>query len=243
MRRLVLFAAIAASLAAAPSWNAAFASATERGDAVEDELHAYDQLLKPTGDTLAAIKCDTRDCVPALLAAMRGHDQAMRRGVQTIKLECARLDAAAKKRCDEGVQQRFDQVDRANTERLKQIVDKYGWPSTKSFGESAEVAAWLIALHADFDRPFQHRVLELLESSTAQGESPARHRAYLYDRVAVAEHKPQRWGTQGRCVANKWEPYPIEDADTVDQRRAAVGMTPMATYRSSVDPAGCANKG
>ncbi|GIL41802.1 DUF6624 domain-containing protein [Roseiterribacter gracilis] len=241
MVRLVLFATFAAALVAA-TVAPSHAFAVARADAVDDELRAYDQLLKPTGDALAAIKCDARDCVPALLAAMRGHDQAIRRGVQTIKLECEKLDEAAKKRCADGVQKRSDQSDRANSERLKQIVDKYGWPSTKEFGEAAEAAAWLIALHADHDRPFQRHVLQLLERSTASGESPERHRAFLYDRIAVADHKPQRWGTQGRCVANKWEPFPIEDADTVDQRRSAAGMAPMATYRSAVDPTSCAGK-
>jgi hypothetical protein len=234
MRRLALF--VAAALAAAPV--AAFA----RADAVDDELRAYDQLLKPTGDALAANKCDARDCVASLLAVMRGHDQAIRRGVQTIKQECNKLDEAARKRCADGVQRRSDQSDRANSERLKQIIERYGWPSTKEFGEAAEAAAWLIALHADHDRPFQRQVLQLLERSTAAGESPERHAAFLYDRVAVAEHKPQRWGTQGRCVANRWEPFPIENAEAVDQRRAAAGMAPMAAYRSSVDPAGCAGK-
>ncbi|MDB5368283.1 MAG: hypothetical protein JWM77_4210 [Rhodospirillales bacterium] len=244
MRRWVLFAALTASLTA----MAARGGAAERapgdaaGDAVERELRAYDQLLQPTADALAAVHCDTRECVPALLTAMRGHDRAMRHGVQTIQMECARLDAGARQRCAEGVQRRFDELDRANTERLKNIVERYGWPSTRNFGEAAEQAAWLIALHADLDRPFQHRVLTLLEASTEQGESPPRHLAYLYDRVAVADHKPQRWGTQGRCVAEKWEPFPIEDPAGVDRRRAAAGMAPMAAYRTSFDPAGCAGK-
>jgi hypothetical protein len=247
MRRWVLFAAMAVSLSATAVRGAAGqprqdAVAPGRDDAVERELRAYDQLLKPTAEALAASRCDTRECVPALLTAMRGHDQAMRRGVVTIRMECARLDAGARQRCAEGVQHRFDEVDRANTERLKNIVDRYGWPSTQDFGEAAEQAAWLIALHADLDRPFQHRVLALLQASTEQGQSPLRHLAYLHDRVAVAEHRPQRWGTQGRCVAGRWEPFPVEDAAGVDQRRAAAGMAPMAVYRTSFDPAGCAGK-
>src|SRR3954468_23807178 len=56
MRRLTSFAAFAAFAAAL-----AGADAAARADAVDDELRAYDQLLKPTGDALAAIKCDSRD--------------------------------------------------------------------------------------------------------------------------------------------------------------------------------------
>jgi hypothetical protein len=232
MRGPVLLAAFVVALAAGPA----------RSDSVDDELRAYDDLLRPTATALSQLRCDARDCVPSLLNAMRGYDQAMRHGIITIRRECARLDEASRKRCADGVRKRFNASDRANTERLKRIVDKFGWPSTAEFGEAAEQAAWVVAQHADLDRPFQHQVLQLLEASTEKGDSPPRHFAYLYDRVAVAEHRLQRWGTQGRCVNGRWHPLPIADPDGVDERRAAAGMAPLAAYGASFDPKTCAEE-
>ncbi len=51
--------------------------------------------------------------------------------------------------------------------------------------------------------------------------------AYLTDRVLVAEHKPQRFGTQ---LDSKFQPLAIEDAVHVDARRATLGLPTMAEY-------------
>jgi hypothetical protein len=51
--------------------------------------------------------------------------------------------------------------------------------------------------------------------------------AYLYDRVAVAEQRPQRYGSQYGADGT---PEPIEDPDHVDERRKAVGLDTMAEY-------------
>jgi hypothetical protein len=54
---------------------------------------------------------------------------------------------------------------------------------------------------------------------------------YLWDRVAVAEHRPQRYGTQFDA---RQEPQPIEDEAHVDERRLAIGMPSMAEYRQQM---------
>ncbi len=50
--------------------------------------------------------------------------------------------------------------------------------------------------------------------------------AYLSDRVAVAEGRPQKYGTQFQGP----KPMPIEDEARVDERRAALGLESMADY-------------
>ncbi len=44
------------------------------------------------------------------------------------------------------------------------------------------------------------------------------------DRILLYEHKPQRYGTQANI---DFELYPIEDAPSVDKRRAAMGLPPL----------------
>ena len=48
--------------------------------------------------------------------------------------------------------------------------------------------------------------------------------AYLIDRIRTGEHKPQVYGTQ-------WN-VPVEDPAHVDQRRASVGLGPLAVYEA-----------
>src|SRR3989344_5778883 len=51
-----------------------------------------------------------------------------------------------------------DIVQRANTERLKEIIEKSGWPSIDLVGKKASRNAGLIIQHADHDVRFQNTI-------------------------------------------------------------------------------------
>ena len=124
-------------------------------------------------------------------------------------------------------------VDRANTKRLKEITDEFGWPGRTLVGERASRSAWILAQHADADLEFQKRALDLMEAMP-EGEVIERDVAFLTDRVLVAEGKKQRYGTQLECrggeVVGRTD---IADEENVDARRAKVGMEPFDTYKRS----------
>jgi len=136
-------------------------------------------------------------------------------------------DAAGMRRADE-----------RNLPRLKEIVARHGWPTISMVGERGAMAAFLIAQHADTDRPFQLQMLALMEPLAKIGEVAPREYAFLHDRT----HSPQRYGTQGNCVApGVWQAREIEDAAAVDQRRVAAGMIPptLAEYAREVGKRFC----
>jgi hypothetical protein len=119
-------------------------------------------------------------------------------------------------------------VDARNTARLREIVARYGWPGKSLVGEKAAHAAWLLAQHADADRAFQRRCLDLMEKSAA-GEVSPKDVAYLTDRVLLAAGKRQRFGTQfERADGGSPVLRPLEDPEHVDERRRAVGLEPLA---------------
>lgn len=122
-------------------------------------------------------------------------------------------------------------TDRDNTEWLKADVAANGWYTIPANGERASSSAWLMAQHADRDRDFQRHVLALMEPLVATGEVSRNNYAYLWDRVAVGENRPQRYGTQGRCVAKDvWAPNDLEDPDRVEALRAEADIGTLAEY-------------
>ena len=125
-------------------------------------------------------------------------------------------------------------VDQANTAWLKAEIERDGWFTISRFGKAGDSAAFLLVQHADLDRPFQAKVLQILEPLVASQETQPKNYAYLYDRVAVGQGRPQRYGTQGRCTGpGVWSPNDVEAADKLDERRASVGLGPEAEYQAS----------
>jgi glyoxylase-like metal-dependent hydrolase (beta-lactamase superfamily II) len=121
-------------------------------------------------------------------------------------------------------------VDAENLPWLKQVIAEIGWPGESDVGVDGAHAAWLLAQHADADPQFQRRCLDLLIVAAEQGEATKVEVAYLTDRVLLAEGKPQEFGTQATGENGRWVPRRLRDPDTVDQRRAAVPLEPMADY-------------
>lgn len=122
----------------------------------------------------------------------------------------------------------WSEVDAENTARMKEIVATYGWPGWSLVSDDGARAAWLLVQHADEDVPFQKQCLGLLESAVTAGEASAQDLAYLTDRVRLHEGRPQVYGTQSTWVYGKPTLAEIEDPAQVNERRAAVGLEPLA---------------
>jgi hypothetical protein len=121
--------------------------------------------------------------------------------------------------------------DAERTDRLKELIGEYGWPTRRMVGEDGASAAWLIAQHADQDPAFQREALALMCTAALAGEADVTELGYLVDRVAVNAGEPQVYGTQvGDCVDGRALPQPIADEAHVDERRAHVGMEPLEEY-------------
>jgi hypothetical protein len=119
-------------------------------------------------------------------------------------------------------------------DRLTTLLDAVGWPSADAVGPEAVRAAWLVALHADQRLDLQRRAVELLATEVGAGRVPAVQQALLEDRMRVNSGLPQRYGTQIVAVRDGVPvPWPIEDPDQLDERRAAVGLEPWQLYVES----------
>lgn len=115
-----------------------------------------------------------------------------------------------------------EQLDLRHTRVMKKIIARYGWPGENLVGVMGSEAAWLLVQHADHDRDFQKKCLQLLEEAVEKEQARPQQLAYLTDRVCVGEGIPQVYGTQIGC--------PIADPEQVDERRLAVGLSTLSEY-------------
>lgn len=180
--------------------------------------------------TLASLPAHSAcDGYPQELATRSSADRAIR-----SRLDFSRIDDPAQQK----LMQQMGIVDRANTARLKVLVERCGFPDKDRHGEQAQGDAWLLIQHADHDVAFQKHVLSLLEKMAAQRAEPVGRRfAYLSDRVAVAERRPQLYGTQLMAPAEQpcaFDFNPMDDRAKVEERRAALGLPPLDIYKQIV---------
>lgn len=162
--------------------------------------------------------------VSAHLNEMASADQQIRQEwdllEQNSKTTVAEKDA---------LQQRWRTIDSENLKQLKEIIAACGWPTTNKDSHSA----WLLVQHADSDLAYQHLARALLETSVRAGVAAPRDLAYLADRIAANEHRPQEYGTQftqpDRChlVLD-----PVDDRALVNQRRLAIGLQSLEEYEA-----------
>ena len=163
------------------------------------------------------------------LRTMVSADQALR-----SRLDFSKINTLAQQK----IGAHMGVIDRANTARLKVLIEQCGFPDTETHGERAGRDAWLLVQHADHDRAFQKQTLALLEKiATERGEPVGRNFAYLSDRVAVAERRPQLYGTQLMSLPEQpcnVEFDQLDDREKVEGRRAALDMPPLDIYKKMV---------
>lgn len=115
-----------------------------------------------------------------------------------------------------------------NEELLPKLLDKYGWPSATEVTEYAAAGAALIINHAD--HALRVKYFPMLEDAFQKGEAQPLRYAKMKDRLLVEEGKMQLYGTQMKFENMTRVPYPILDPEHVDQRRAKIGLGPLAPY-------------
>lgn len=155
----------------------------------------------------------------------------MHKSIADELLRRAQMDQKMRNDAMDGGADWDSSVDTDNTAYLKSIVKSIGWPTIKDVGQEAASAAWLLAQHADQDPAFQERCLQLMKKLSADAVSQA-NIAYLEDRVRVARHGPQLYGTQFYQEGDYFGPRPIKDAGNLDRRRKDVGLQPFRVYEA-----------
>ena len=123
----------------------------------------------------------------------------------------------------------MEAVHRRHNARMRTIIEQYGWPGKSLVGEDGCRAAGFIVQHAILDLAFQQQCVKLLAEAVAQEEAAGFMLALLTDRILMQEGKPQIYGSQYvGAEGGGVEPWPIQNPETVDERRRTVGLMSLA---------------
>jgi hypothetical protein len=126
-------------------------------------------------------------------------------------------------------------TDSTNTSWLKTYVARWGWPTSEQVGKEAVESAFLIVQHAVQDTAFMRAMLPAVQDAYRRGDLKGGEVAMLTDRIAVKAGDSQIYGTQFSLRDGRWTLDPIADSAHVDERRASIGLPPLAEYMRLVD--------
>jgi hypothetical protein len=106
-------------------------------------------------------------------------------------------------------------------------VDRSPWGPDETIADrDGAEAAWLIVQHAIGEPEFQRDMLHLLNACAGLKRVPPWHAAYLEDRIAMYEGRPQVYGTQwiddpryGRI-----RPWSLAEPDRINELRAGASI-------------------
>jgi hypothetical protein len=138
-----------------------------------------------------------------------------------------------RKQLSEGYHQAMQEIHNRNAEQLSVIMKEIGFPTIENIGEQAYKAAWIVIQHAIGKPDFMRQCAALLKQAVQEQKADAIDLAYLTDRIATLEAKPQLYGTQF-----DWDeygllsPYAVDDEVQVNQPRASLGLCTLAEQTS-----------
>lgn len=166
-------------------------------------------------------------------------NDALREELLAMRAEDLRVreELLASGELGQGYAPRMEAVHRTNASRLREIIAKHGWPDGELVGADGTLAAWFIAQHAIGEPGFQRYTLALVQEKVKQGKVPAAQEAYLFDRIAMYEGRPQRYGTQSVPSADgQYRRWKTEDPEHLNERRVASGMPPVEEEPAETEP-------
>jgi hypothetical protein len=123
----------------------------------------------------------------------------------------------------------YQRVIRTNFPTVKRILDMYGYPNYTLVGQESSHHYFLLVQHSDFDLSFQQQVLKIMRREVNNKNASGQQYAYLVDRIAINQGKPQVYGTQVLMSGNT-KIKPCVAPAKLNKRRKSVGLEPIEDY-------------
>ena len=166
------------------------------------------------------------------LDRMGAMDQVGRRAL--IDVDLSDLPEAERQVANDALWAPVTAMDQRLTAKLLKMVPPKGWFLQSVYGRQGAGAAFLIIQHSEIEQ--WRRFVPILEPLVARGEVEGQSYGLMYDRLAINEGRPQRYGTQMTCIGGRWaiDYANLEDPENADARREAMGfMQTLAEYETN----------
>lgn len=195
-------------------------------------------------DAYVAVEAEQRKMPPPAnvseqLIRLGAEDQAGRTAFQ--KLDFSAVPEGQRAAWRAAIFNEIGLHDQVCQKALKKLIPADGWFKISVYGKEAARSAFLIVQHAVNDKDFMRSVLAKLGELAREGEAEGQFYAMMYDRISLQfDQKPQLYGTQVACKDRRWQPTNLFEADKVNERRKAIGMTQtLEQYLTMFDDAQC----
>ena len=119
---------------------------------------------------------------------------------------------------------KYAKEDHRNQELIISIIEKCGMPTLSDVSQDEMNAIWLGLQHTE--KKYRLRYFPLIEKAVDNGDLSQEQWALMKDRILMDKGEPQIYGTQ----FNGSKLYDLADPETVNQRRAEIGLEPIEEY-------------
>ena len=178
---------------------------------------------------LLLVSCGTPQSTDRILADVWQRDQAIRH--QMMELTRA-VTVEGRMELVDSLLAANEAVDRIDAENMA-VVDSLlteGLP--EGLSSDSYKTIWIVIDHASQEK--QEQYLSLVKQMAEEEKISQDEYATLFDRVAMKQNRPQRYGTQsvqfGAPEVMQLYLWPVECPAKLDSLRASVGLSPIAEY-------------
>lgn len=115
-----------------------------------------------------------------------------------------------------------------NEEKIKNILDKYGWPSQEMIGEKGNRTICNVIQHSN--NKVRLKYLPMMRQAVKEKKLNARFLVRAEDRIATDRGDLQIYGGQMKYYPDTktFNVWPVYDPVNIDKRRAEIGLEPIA---------------
>lgn len=111
-------------------------------------------------------------------------------------------------------------IDSSNLNYIEKLLNSVGYPGKSMVGEPTNTVAFYVLQHSNKIDKY----LPIIKKAGEKGEIPMTLVAMMEDRYLMNEGKPQIYGTQGRMEDDTRFIWPIENPESVNERRKKAGF-------------------
>ena len=122
---------------------------------------------------------------------------------------------------------KYAKEDHRNQELVISIVEKCGIPTLKDVTQKQMNAIWLGLQHSN--KKYRNKYFSQVVRAVENGDLSKQQYALMKDRILMDEGKPQIYGSQ----IKNGKLYPLENPETVNERRKEMGMGTIEDYLKS----------